>query len=699
MKKPEDEIKRLLLAAELDLLERLRERCDDLEARVGDDPAMKESVRGVIVEVLRDSGVQDHDRLAKVLAPLVLTSMRDEIRNSRDLMVDALYPITGRLVAAAVSNAFRELMETLNEKLDDSFSLERWKIRMRAKATGQSEAELQLQRSPPFEIEDLLLIHRGTGLLIARAREEEEDGEGVDSDLVGGMLTAILAFSRDALGADGSSELRRLSFEGSDLFVRASPAVVLAVRAHGTAPKAFQGVLEKLFCDFLEERGELLRDYDGAATDEAKRGLIADLRQRFDALETARRQNFRGPSYAAHVVMASLLLIVLGWGGYVGYRTWHIADIETTARQVVAAQTAVQGYPIELHYDEDADLLRVEGLAADAEARDALDRALAKALPGVRSELKLSLLPRGEIEQLAEGYEAIAGRLDALESVALRLETSLSGAVASIDGQTEILRQRTGDLEGLAGSLEGAVGMLSESLVSRLEGLERQAGDLEDRVSGFEGSFEALSGSLDAQLSQFARKARDLEGLASGLELSIDTVSHGLDSRLEQQTGNLQSMAARFETSVESWSQSLGTRLDQLDRRLATLETAGPTPLDQLRAWTARNSVFFTEETDLKRPDRAEVKLRDLAALLLATPADVRLRVVGYSDTTGSLAYNQRISLARASAIAARLGALKVPSQRTMSVGRAAERPLAGPAGVGSENRRVEFELILPDDY
>ncbi len=699
MKKPEDEIKRLLLAAELDLLERLRERCEHLETRVGDDPSTRETVRGVILEVLRDAGVQDHDRLAKVLAPLLLTSMREEIRNSSDLMVDALYPITGRLVAAGVSNAFREMMETLNEKLDQSFSFERWKDRLRAKATGQSEAELQLQRSPPFEIEDLLLIHRRTGLLIARARDEENAGAGVDSDLVGGMLTAIMAFSRDAMSDDGSSELRSLSFGGSELFLRASPAVILAVKAHGTAPRAFEGALEDLFCGFLENWGDLLRDYDGAATEEETGGLITDLQERFEALETARQQNFRGRSYAIPAVLGSLLLLVLAWGGYAGYQSWRIADIEATARQVAAAEPAVRGYPIELRYDEETDRLRVEGLLSDLAAQDTLERALATALPGVQPQFQLGFLPRVEVDRLAQSYGEIAGRLDALENAALRLENSLAGAVTSIDGQTKVLQQRTGDLEGLAGSLEGSVKGLSDSLAARLEDLERQSDDLKKRASGFESSFEALTGGLDAQLSQFERKTTDLEGVASGLERSIDSVSHGLGSQLEQQTGNLQSMAARFESSVDTWSQSLGTRLDQLDRRLAALEKSGPTPLDKLYDWTARHSVPFAKGTVLKSPDKADAKLRDLAALLRAVPSDVHLRVVGYSDATGSPAANQRVSSARAGVVTERLRALDIPAERMSPVGRGAERPLSGTAGSDNANRRVEFELIFSGAY
>ena len=698
MRSPEDELKRLLLEAELDLLERLRERCQRLETRVGDDPAMRESLRGVILDVLRDAGVRDHDRLARVLAPLVLTSMREEIRNSSDMMVDALYPITGRLVAAAVGNAFRELMETLNEKLDDSFSFDRWKIRLQAKATGRSEAELLLQRHPPFEIEDLLLIQRQTGLLIASGREQAEDdsdgGKTVDSDLVGAMLTAIMSFTRDALGSNATSELRTLHFGDSELFLRTSPAVILAVKARGTPPRGFEGALEALFGAFLERWGDLLRDYDGVEDEEPARDLITDLRARFRDLETARQQNFRGRSYKGPAALAVVALLLVGWVGFSSYQSWWVADVEATAREAVAAEPALAGYPIDVRFDRDADLLRVEGLVSDADVAARLERSLVSALPGVDAEVKVASLPRDEIERLAGAYEGVAERLTGLEQAASRLERSLAGAVTQVDGQTEALRQRAGDLEGLAGGLETSVDALSSRLASRLDQLEQQTGLLEQRASGFESSFEALSGSLESQLGQFEEKTKDLEGLAQGLGTSLDSVSRGFGDKLQQQGGELRGLADRIETSVDSWSRSLGGRLEQLDRRLAALEGAGPTPLDALQSWTARHAVFFAEGVGLKSPDRAQAKLSDLASLFLAAPPNLRLRVVGYSDASGGATRNRVVSLDRARSVAALLENLKVPAGRMETVGRAAERPLSSAAGRDSLNRRVEFEVI-----
>ena len=207
-----EQLRRLLLQEE-------QERLDQLEARLGSDDALRTSLVPLIADVLRDAGVQDYQRLAGALAPIVLQSIKTEIHNSRDMMVDALYPITGRLVAAAVRNAFRDMVEQLNQKLDQSLSVDRWRARVKAKVTGQSEAEILLSEGAAFEITDLLLINRETGFLVTQTGAGEDQG-GMDSQLLGSILTAIMAFVRDAMSSSPEQDLRNPACRRS----QASPA-------------------------------------------------------------------------------------------------------------------------------------------------------------------------------------------------------------------------------------------------------------------------------------------------------------------------------------------------------------------------------------------------------------------------------------------------------------------------------------------
>ena len=609
MQKPEEEIKRLLLSDELDLLETLRTRFDRLETRVGDDPALSASISRIIVEVLQEAGIRDHDRLARTMAPLVVAAMREEIRNSRDMMVDALYPITGRLVAAAVRNAFQELLEKINRKIDDSLSAERWQVRLKARMTGRSEAEILLERNPPFEIEEILVIHKGTGLLVAHAGESLEAEGRIDSDLISGMLTAIMAFARDAMGAAESGELRTIGFAESEVFLRSSPAVILAVKASGPPPRQFRARLEEVFCDLIDRWGEPIGRSDGSLPDPERPALMADLQQRLRSLDEATESPIKAPSRKGLVVLAAAAAILLAWAGYGVFQSYRAAGIQEMASNAVAQDPVVAGYPIDVRYDSEAHRVEVSGLLPDAAAKERVAQALAQALPEVPSEITVRLLPRGEVEQIAERQ---------------------SGLRASLD-----------------------------ELTGRLAGLEDLTGQVGNSVS-------SVSGDLGSQMKRLEQQFVDLESMAGSLEKSID----GLDRKVNDD-------------------------LALVDNRLQGLESPEPSSLDRLQRWTEEHAIFFTRDAEFKSPSSADTKLRALADLLAGSPAEVSLRVVGYSDRIGTREENRILSLSRAEAVSTRLAALKVAPERLLAVGRGPERALTSTTGPDGGNRRVEFEIVL----
>ena len=597
MRPPEEELKHLLLAPELALLKRIQRRCDALQLRVGDDPALKDSVRGVIVEVLRESGVQEHDRLSGALAPLIVSSMRQEIRNSREMMVDALYPITGQLVKAAVRNAFNELLETINTKLDEGFSVDRWRAKIQSRITGTSEAEILLRRNPPFDIEEIFVIHRPTGLLIERvtATEETEDGDGgVDSELVSGLLTAIMDFTRDAFSDEKGGELRTLTFGESQLFLRTSANTILAAKTTGTPPPRFETALQRVFLSILESWNDFLASFDEEVEDGQKASFIDDLNQRFHDLLRARRKNFRGGALRAYAVIAAVFLLIAIWPAWATYQYYRAQAIEADARNVVEGQAALSGYPIDIRYDGDKEALVVTGLLPSTAAKENLVSGLADRLPGVKNDLRLATMNQVRKDEIASSLGAI-------------LNTELTKLKAS-------LRQGMVDLE-----------------------TQTQANDA---------------------------------ALAEKISKSVA----GLDAKFNS-----------FEKTVSQ----------RIENRIATALVPSPTKL--LTDWVQTNTLFLRDETQFRNPKLAKALLRELANLVESTPDDLRLRVVGYTDNTGSASLNARLSTERAQTVVKMLMALGVPEDRLITVGRASEKSI-GSGENATYNRRVEFEIVfLPE--
>jgi|GEM_PF-2969540 len=555
-----EQLKRLLFREE-------QEKIDRLEARLGDDDVLKDSLIPIIADVLRDAGVKDYRRLADALAPIVLQSIKTEIHNSRDMMVDALYPITGRLVAAAVRNAFKDLVDQLNSRLDSTLSVDRWRAKIKATLSGRSEAEILLSEGAAFEIVDLLLINRQSGLLIAQAVADADQG-GANSHLLSSILTAIMAFVRDAMSQSSEQDLRTLHVGDVRLHLQVSPGAILAIKTKGPPPAGFETAISEIFYAFLSRWGHELSE-PGQIESRDEIALTEDLEERFQSLLQAKKTNFKQPSNKGAIFLGSLGLIAALWLGWTLYNGWASDRIETTAQWVIDQRLELKGYPINANYSNASNTLTVSGLFPSQEAMTALHGDLEVALPDTVLAMDVGTLP----DQVLD-----------LEDVT-----------------TEV------DLSEWQGNMR-------EEMVEVLEG--------------------------------------------------------------------------RMSTLSETFA--------QIERRLPTTAEAEHAAL---RSWLDRQSVRFVSDSELSDQADANDVLKKISDRFSPLPANFGLRIIGYSDDLGEERANASISRSRAVLVASKLSSLGIPSERIEVVGRGKEKRISNGDGVGSVNRRVEFELLhLVDD-
>ncbi len=115
--------------------------------------------------------------------------------------------------------------------------------------------------------------------------------------------------------------------------------------------------------------------------------------------------------------------------------------------------------------------------------------------------------------------------------------------------------------------------------------------------------------------------------------------------------------------------------------------------MDALPEPPARFLLYFSKGTADLTPE-SEAVLRDATGAIKARDA-VDVSVVGHSDTLGDKAYNDRLSMKRAQAIAARLAAGGVPASILEITSHGKENPLVPTADQVAEpkNRRVEVTV------
>ncbi len=109
-----------------------------------------------------------------------------------------------------------------------------------------------------------------------------------------------------------------------------------------------------------------------------------------------------------------------------------------------------------------------------------------------------------------------------------------------------------------------------------------------------------------------------------------------------------------------------------------------------------KSSLLFSTDSAVLKPAAVE-QIAQLGDILVKYPDD-RIRIEGHTDSTGSAAYNEQLSLHRALAVRDVLASRGVNPRQMLVEGAGAARPIADnstPQG-RAENRRVELHIDVP---
>jgi len=123
-----------------------------------------------------------------------------------------------------------------------------------------------------------------------------------------------------------------------------------------------------------------------------------------------------------------------------------------------------------------------------------------------------------------------------------------------------------------------------------------------------------------------------------------------------------------------------------------TPRPAAPVPVSEKVTYAA--DAFFDFDKSVLKPE-AKVKLDDLASKVRSINLEVVI-AVGHTDSIGTDAYNQRLSVRRAEAVKAYLVSRGIESNRVYTEGKGEKQPIADnrSAAGRAKNRRVEIEVV-----
>jgi outer membrane protein OmpA-like peptidoglycan-associated protein len=302
----------------------------------------------VLPEAVAQRVLNSPGEYAKALGPEMGTAIKEQITVEREAMVDALYPVIG----STISKYMAEVVQSINQKVENTLSIEGISRKIRAKLQGVSEAELIFKESMPFAVQAIFLIHKDSGLIISEVQPPET--QRLESEMVAGMLTAIRSFVNDCIAQSGDiSEIDQIEYGSSQINIEGAGYGYLALVTKGEPPYSFIEKTRRSLGIIVQQYGEVIQHYDGDPSNvpEPVHAILADLAQQGQpSTEPQKRQ----PPVALLAIATVILSVVfIPWGIH-QYRSGVHRRLERQAQSALASDPELAVYRLDVEADRNS---------------------------------------------------------------------------------------------------------------------------------------------------------------------------------------------------------------------------------------------------------------------------------------------------------------------------------------------------------
>lgn len=543
-----ERLRALILPDERATLRRQQQALDALTARY-------ERLPGALPELLARAGEgAGAKRLRAALAAPVADALGEAVRQRRQLLVDALFPVMGPAIRRAIAEYLRNFTDGLNRAVEYSLSPRGLAWRIEAWRSGVPFAQVVLRHTLRFRIDHCFLIDASSGIVLHRS--DAADLRELDADAVAGMLTALGDFVRDTV-AGGADSLDAATVGEHMVLVERGPRANLACFVRGVPTPGLRAAmaraLERIHRQLDDPVGGLAA---GAADAAALWDEVLDLSALDRAARAADPEADAPLAGTARWPARLLLLGACATALALGWWWWQLAGWRAQARAAIAELAQVPGVVVlaatmPRRGAMDVTLL-VDPLAPDPEpwlrgrlpALTRLDlhaRGYASTDPAIvlaRARAAAGDWPAVRVDAAGDGRLALSGEVaDALTVQHLRERLAALPGVTGVD--TGGLRARVDPEVALAGAVAAANRALAGLAVRFAE--EDRPHDAEADAATVAAMRAAISPALDA-----AAEARG--------RLRLVVLGHNDDSGSEVANRRVRELRARW----------LAARLDDL---------------------------------------------------------------------------------------------------------------------------------------
>ena len=298
-----EELRKLLMGPMQERFDQMQQLLKMLE----NQELQAEEVSQILPEAILMRSSRDK-QIVKAMEPITEQAIEASIQRDPRVLVSLFVPVMLPAIRKAIGTMIKEMIETFSATLEHGMSFRGLRWRYEAFKTKKPFGEVALLHSLVYQVEQIFLIHRETGLVLLS--EVSKDTVVVqDADMVSGMLSAIQDFVRDSFGATQDDSIENMQFGDRSIWIEQTQYLIFAAVVWGNAPTELRKVLKETLNTIHFEHLDNIRNFDGntAPFESAKHHLLA-------CMKSQHKERERHPVIFWTVI--SLLCILIGWWSF-----------------------------------------------------------------------------------------------------------------------------------------------------------------------------------------------------------------------------------------------------------------------------------------------------------------------------------------------------------------------------------------------
>lgn len=230
-----ESLREILLTQDRADIQYILNKLTEIENLLQTQEKLAQRIHPIITEEIKTF----QETIPEKLGPTITVTLKKQIEESKDEVVEALFPIIGKMIKRYIQNEFKILSEKINNQINNTFSFKRIKQKITAIFTGVKESDIILNDLSEATVLQVFVIEKNSGLLLGSFTKENT----IDKDLISGMLTAIKSFVEDAFQKE-KQNLETIEYELYNIHIQNFHSYYIATVISGILTEKEKGQIE-----------------------------------------------------------------------------------------------------------------------------------------------------------------------------------------------------------------------------------------------------------------------------------------------------------------------------------------------------------------------------------------------------------------------------------------------------------------------